>query len=607
MLRHLFIIASFIIFAGLCRAQNISITPANWWTGMHNNTLTLVVENAPPGISNITVSNSTIKVIKHYPAANPVFYFIEIEVPNDARPHTATFNIITNRPDPLKYPFEIKERLNRPANGQLQASDAIYQLIPDRFCNGNEENDNIASYFEKKDRLNPTGIHGGDLKGILSKLDYIKDLGCTALEILPVTESNLMMNSYKRLAPTHYYKVDKHLGDINLYKQLIDSCQSSELKFIQTFNLHQVGNKHPYFQHMIDAEFFNGQTYDFNATLPDYSLLTDPYGPESLKKKNRQVWSKPNFPTLNQDNQLVRQIVIQHVLWWTETTGLKNLKIDHAARNTPAFIRELYSCLSREYDDLTIIIDNESYNNQNLYWEELTIDLPTFLVNYNYPKALSNAFSPFEPAEKGTEALYRHYLQIEPAKLKANINMLDNPVLNRAFTNADSDETQLMMMVGHLICSPGLPSIYYGTEWEIKGMQSKGMSNLAKDFPGGWNNDETNGFSARGMSDEQIHFYQQLTQLLQWRKENPEVFNGDFIHLVPQNDVYAFARKSTDKTILVVINNSTDNIYNLAVADFTDIIAPFSKCTELLSNEIYLQFKDVIVRNKSIAILILEK
>ncbi|WP_430813194.1 alpha-amylase family glycosyl hydrolase [Carboxylicivirga sp. RSCT41] len=607
MIKHLFIQLGLLLFAPLCYGQQLSITPPNWWTQMGTQPLVLVVENAPIGITDVSLANSSIKVIKHYPAANKNFHIIEIDIPPGVNAHTAKIVFKTTFQAPVTYSFRISERPIRSESAQLNAGDAIYQLIPDRFCNGNTGNDNVQTYFEKKDRLNPTGIHGGDIEGIISNLDYITKLGCTALEIMPVTESNLMMNSYKRLASTNLYEIDKRLGTIGLYKEMIDDCQSRDLKFIQTFTLHQIGNKHPYFQQMIDADFFNGLSYDFDSPSTDFSILTDPYSPESLKKVNRQLWNKPNFPTLNQDNKLVRQLLIQQLIWWIETADLKNIKIEQAGSNSPELITELYSSLSKHYDDLSIILDNPSLNNHHAYWSQLSGDIPTFIVNYNYADVLSNAFSPYADAETGTRSLYRQQLMIAPGTSATTINMLDNHLLNRAFSNADSEIRQLIMMTGHLLCTPGLPSIYYGTEWQIKGLKSKGMSNLAKDFPGGWKSDETSGFNGKGMSEPAKEFYLRLTKLLNWRKDNADLLNGSFTHLLPQSDIYAFMRANDEQSILIIINNSNATSYRFNEEDFAGMLTSYSRCKELLSDDVYLSFKDIIVREKSIAILILEK
>ncbi|MCG8580029.1 MAG: alpha-amylase family glycosyl hydrolase [Bacteroidales bacterium] len=607
MLKHLFTLFILLLITSISNAQGISITPSGWWTQMSTNRLILVAENAPIGITDVSVANSNIELLKHYPAANKSFHIIEIQIPPDTKAHTANLIFKTSYKAPVSYSFKINNRTERSTSTKLSTSDVIYQVIPDRFCNGNNGNDNIQSYFEKKDRLNPTGIHGGDIEGIISKLDYIKNMGFTAFEIMPVTESNLMMNSYKRLASTNFYKIDERLGNIELYKQMIDSCKIKDLKFIQTFSLHQIGNKHPYFQQMIDADFFNGISYDFNSPTPDFNILTDPYSPESLKIFNRHLWNKPNFPTLNQDNKLVRQLLIQQLIWWIETAGLKNIKIEQAGRNTPELISELYTSVNKEFNDLTIILDNQSYNNQHIYWSELIKDVPTFIVNYNYTDVLANAFSPYEEAEKGTKAIYDQQLQMTPGSFSTNINTLDNHLHNRAFTNADSDKAQLMMMIGHLLCSPGLPSVYYGTEWQIKGILSKGISNLAKDFPGGWNSDEVSGFNGKGMSETQKEFYVQLSKVLNWRKDNPDIFTGSFRHLIPQKDVYSFIRSNNGQAIFIIINNSNDSSYRFSEEAFPGVLAPYTKCKELLTDDIYLNFEDIIVRDKSIAILILEE
>jgi glycosidase len=358
---------------------------------------------------------------------------------------------------------------------------------------------------------------------------------------------------------------------------------------------------------MIDAEFFNGISYDFNSSSPDFNILTDPYSPESLKRANRQLWNKPNFPTLNQDKKLVRKILVQQLIWWIETTGLKNLKIEQAGRNNPELIKELYRHLSKDYSDLTVIIDNPSYNNQHFYWKNLTMEIPTYIVNYNYTQVLSNAFSPYEETKSSTKSLYNLQLQIEPSQLLSNINQLDNHLLNRAYTNADNDQTQLTMMLVHLMFTSGLPSIYYGTEWQLTGLLSKGISNLAKDFPGGWKNDETSGFSGKGMSEVQKQQYRLITKLLNWRKNNSDLFKGEFMHLILQNDVYAFIRQNNDQAILVIINNSNNSAYRLNEENYIGVFSQYSKFTEMLSDDVYLNFEDIVVREKSIAILTLDK
>ncbi|MBK3516932.1 alpha-amylase family glycosyl hydrolase [Carboxylicivirga marina] len=604
--RTIVLLKLFVFTSVISIANELKITPENWWTHMENNNIVIIVENTPIGLKKISVNDSSLHIIQHYPAANKQFHIIEAEVSKNARPQLVYFTFEFEHLPPIKKPFRIEERKERFSKTNLSAGDVIYQVIPDRFCNGSSENDNIEVYFEKKDRLNPTGIHGGDIDGIISQLDYISQLGCTTLELMPILESNLMMNSYKRLAPTNFYTVDKRLGEINTYKTLINSCQELNLKFIQTFTLHQLGNKHPYFQNMIDTEFFNSIIYDFNSPEPHPNILADPYIPESIKSQIRKHWSHSNFPTLNQENPLVRQLLIQHLIWWTETTGLQYIKIEQAHNNTPLFIDELYKALSKEYNDLTIVADNHASNSSGRE-QTLDKDIPTIRVNYQYPAILQDAFSPYEDKGSGINKLYQYHLNLTSSQMNSNIIMLDNHILNRAYTNADNDNKQLQMMMAHLFTSPGIPSLYYGTELKMNGIKRKGLSNLAQDFTGGWHDDERNGFTGRGMNDSQKQFHRLIKLLLNWRKDHSELLSGEFIHFYPQNEVYAYARIMNDEVLMVIINNSNNESYHLIEDEYSSVIKGFNSCTEIISNATYLKFKDVVVKQKSIALLYMQR
>lgn len=606
-IRCILIIKLWFLANVLCFAKDITISPQNWWTGMNNQEVIVIAENVPSDIQDITISPAHIQLTKHYKATNGHFHILELSIPADVTPHVANITFRPKRGKAATLPFRIEQRKERAVTSSLSPQDVIYQVIPDRFCNGNEKNDNINNYFEKKDRLNPTGIHGGDLEGLISKIDYVSDLGFTAIELMPVLESNLMLNSYKRLAPTNYYKIDERLGHLRFYKDLLDSCKTHQIKCIQTFVLNQVGNQHPFFKEMIDSTFFYSEAFGFDSDFPNLNVLTDLYSPPKTQDKNRRLVEYSNFPTLNQTNPLVRKLIIQHCLWWVETTGLQYIKIEQAARNHPTLIQELYQNLKQDFPDLNIVLDTHSYSDQNIYWEPITQELGTFIYNYNYAKILANAFSPFQEASKGLQSIYAYTTSHSPAQSQSSIIMLDNHTLNRAFTNADSDISQLNMMLAHLLTSPGIPSIYYGTEWMIKGMQGKGLSNLSKDFPGGWQDDASNGFLAEGMTNEQLNFHETFKKLLTWRKAHASLFNGQFYHFYPESNIYVYSRTDDEDAILVVVNNSSNNDYRIKADAYADILSQYRWCVDIITNDSYKSFNDVNVPPKSIAILNLKK
>ncbi|MBR8535975.1 cyclomaltodextrinase C-terminal domain-containing protein [Carboxylicivirga sediminis] len=606
-IRTVLISSLWVVSSLICFGKDIKISPQNWWIGMSSHNVIVIAENIPSEVQDISINPAHITLTKHYPAANSSFHILEIAVPDSVQPHIANITFHTKGKKPYTLPFRIEKRKERAEYVSLQPADAIYQIIPDRFCNGDEKNDNISSYFEKKDRLNPTGIHSGDLKGVLSKLNYIAELGFTAIELMPILESNLMMNSYKRQAPTNFYQIDQRLGDIKLYNNLLEACEQQNLKCIQTFNLNQIGNQHPFFKEMIDSTFFYNEVFGYDTDYPNHDVLTDPYSPPQTQEKNRRLIEYSNFPTLNQHNTLVNKLIIQHCIWWIETTGLQHIKIDQAARNQPVLIEALYQQLKRNFNDLTIVLDNHSYTNQHIYWEPIAGELNTLIYNYNYPKIMADAFSPFQDSEIGIASIYNYSLNQSPAQARHNIIMLDNHTLNRAYTNADSDIEQLLMMTAHLLTSPGIPSIYYGTEWMIKGLQGKGLSNLSKDFPGGWEDDVVNGFTGTGMNAEQQQFHDNLKKLLNWRKANTSILNGHFYHFFPENDLYVYSRGNEQQALVVFINNSSASSYRVETEEYKDILSQYSWGIDIITDESYKDFNDVNIPPKSTIILHLKK
>ncbi|TRX70901.1 alpha-amylase family glycosyl hydrolase [Carboxylicivirga sp. M1479] len=595
------------VLIGNSIAKEISISPSNWWTNMQHNQIILLVENAPLNILDISINDSTIQLNKHYPTTHPNSHFLHITIPPTAEARMVHIVIQSKGQKPIAIPFNILDREEKKPITPLSAKDVIYQILPDRFCNANTKNDDIESYFEKNDRLNPTGVHGGDLEGIASKTSYINNLGFTAIELMPVLESNLMTNSYKRMAPTNHYKIDERLGTLEHYKNLVDSCNVYQLKFIQSFVLHQVGNYHSWYKHMFDEAYFYTKNYNYEWDAPDNDLLIDPYINETSKKNNRVIWEYSNFPTINQSHDFVAQSIIQHCIWWIEATGLQYIKIEQAARNTPLFIKRFYQALQKEYPTLTIVIDNLTYNEQNTYWSPLSEALPTIVCDYYHAHAIADAFTIFEEASIGIKTLYSYHRQAVHKTQLSNIIMLDNHQQNRAFTNADNDIKQITMMLKHLITTPGIPRIYYGTECLMTGLESKGLSNLSKDFPGGWADDEQNAFSGLGMSSEHKMWHKQLKKLLSWRRNNADFFMGDFYHYFINDEVYAFSRSNNDEALLIIINNSNNMDYRVDETLFGEDLNSYRKFNDVSNNDRYSKLNDINIKPKSIAILELKK
>ncbi len=113
--------------------------------------------------------------------------------------------------------------------------------------------------------------------------------------------------------------------------------------------------------------------------------------------------------------------------------------------------------------------------------------------------------------------------------------------------------------------SRGIPMVYYGTEILMTGEEHKGHGYIREDFPGGWEGDATNAFSAEGLSADQVEAQAYVKHLQNWRQQSSAVHNGKLIHFIPENGVYVYFRLDENETLMIVMNNNSEirNMPNL--------------------------------------------
>ena len=182
-------------FSSLTFAQIEKVEPPFWYAGMHNPELQIMFYGKNIAENSVTVSNNI--VIKNIQKTeNRNYLFVTIDTQNiPAQELTFTFK----GTDKIEFTrnYSLKQRRDNSAlRKSYDASDMIYLIMSDRFANGNPNNDSDSSVTEKGDRANPGGRHGGDIKGMIDHLDYLKELGVTALWPTPMCEDNAARYSY---------------------------------------------------------------------------------------------------------------------------------------------------------------------------------------------------------------------------------------------------------------------------------------------------------------------------------------------------------------------------------------------------------------------------
>ena len=185
------------------------VEPPNWWIGMENTELQLLVygENISLAKPSITYDGISINSVSKLESANYLFINLTISKTTEEGVFDLVFN--TNKGKELVYKYELKTKKNRNSFTQtIDASDVMYLITPDRFSNGDTSNDSTDDTIEKANRKKPDGRHGGDIKGIINHLDYIENLGVTTLWLNPFLENDQPAYSYHGYGISDFYKTD---------------------------------------------------------------------------------------------------------------------------------------------------------------------------------------------------------------------------------------------------------------------------------------------------------------------------------------------------------------------------------------------------------------
>jgi len=196
--RYFIICLLLLISIQFVSAQNVKLNrvePPNWWIGMENTELQLLIhgENISTSKPTIQYEGVTIKSVTKLESSNYLFLNITI----DKTTKEGVFDIIFNSDsgEKLIYKYQLQQKKKRNNLSQsVDASDVMYLITPDRFANGNQKNDSTDDTIEKANRKNPDGRHGGDIKGIINHLDYIE-----------FRYYNIMVKSVFRKRPTKIF------------------------------------------------------------------------------------------------------------------------------------------------------------------------------------------------------------------------------------------------------------------------------------------------------------------------------------------------------------------------------------------------------------------
>lgn len=557
-----FLLILTLLFSLNVTAQNIKVTkiePPNWWTGMNHNKIQLMVYGDNLKSASAEFNSDKIKIIKVNEVDNPSYLFLDIEIAEDApaEDYTLTLN---SAGDKSTYTFPVYKRENKQDRYQgFGPKDVIYLITPDRFNNSDTTNDTDPSMIDRFPKSSGIGRHGGDIQGIINKLDYIKDLGATAIWVTPVVENNTRV-SYHGYAATDLYKVDKRFGSNELYNKFVEEAHKRGLKVIYDHVNNHIGISHPWIKNLPMKDWINGSVEQHHTTPHFNVAIKDPNADTAITIFSQTGWFVNEMPDLNQRNPYLAVYLIQNTIWWIEYAGLDGIREDTYPYPDQEYLSRWAAEIFKEYPQFNIV--GEVWIGDPLILSAFQKDSPISEINTHLPSvtdfalrdAVVKAFAPEGSLNEIYEVISRDAGYTNPNYL---VTFLDNHDITRIMYITEENINRFKMAVTLLLTTRGIPQIYYGTEIGLKGGRDHGS--IRADFPGGFSDSDHDAFTEKGRTDKEAEAYNFLKALIKIRKENPELSEGKLIHYPVMDEIYGYFRELGSERTLILLNNNNEN------------------------------------------------
>jgi neopullulanase len=550
------------------------IEPPFWWAGMKDSSLQIIVYGNQIATTNVLINYPGVKLKNTIRLENPDYLVLKLEIAPDVHPGNVPLVFEYQREIVFTIDYELKKRsMGSAARQGFGKEDVVYLLMPDRFSNGDPANDTVEGMLEAANPSDPNGRHGGDIKGIADKLDYISGLGATALWINPLLENNMPSYSYHGYAITDFYRIDPRFGNNDQYRSLVDDCHRKGLKVIMDMVFNHCGSNHWWFKDL-PMESWIHHFPEFTRSNYRSETAMDPYASDFDRERMLTGWFDRTMPDLNQHNEILAEYLIQNSIWWVEFAGLNGIRMDTYPYSYKDFMANWMQRLLKEYPNFRVVGETwQQKESQTAYWESGS----TVSGNYNsclpsvtdFPMyfALKDAFIEKEGWTTGLNRLYyvlsQDFLYPDPF---SNVTFADNHDLTRFYSDIGEDLNKFKMAMAFLLTTRGIPVIYYGTELLMTGKETDGHGFIRQDFPlGEWKTSVVSRESLvdssqqSAVSSQQSEALQFMKTLLNWRKGSEVIHHGKLKQFVPDDGIYVYFRYDDQGAVMVMINKNKES------------------------------------------------
>jgi glycosidase len=404
----------------------------------------------------------------------------------------------------------------------LQES-VVYQIFVDRFCNGDKSND-TENTSEWGTDVSQTSMFGGDIQGIIDKLDYLDDLGVNLLYLTPIFKSS----SNHKYNTADYYEIDSQFGDIEKVKDLVIKCHERNIKIVFDAVFNHSG-----------ADFFAFKDILINQEKSKYRdwYLIDEF-PVSLDKINYYTFANdvPTMPKFNTDNKEVRDYLLDVAKYWIDEIGIDGWRLDVCDEVDHSFWREFKKVVKKCKKEAIII--GEIMHEASSFLKGDQLD---GIMNYPFKGAMVDFFGNRTMDVK----MFNEVLSINRNIYMDSItrqmwNLIGSHDTQRLLTECDEKLERMKLAIAFQFTYIGVPYIYYGDEVGINGGEEPQSRKCMI-------------WEAEKQNKELLMLYKKLVVI---RKNNPILIYGTYKTLYCENNMLIFEREYKNEKILVAINNN---------------------------------------------------
>ncbi len=561
----------------LATPQVTKVEPPSWWPGHSIRTVRLLVRGQHLAGAVVSAAGAGLSAGPVKVNEGGTYLFVDVAIDPQATPGARQL-AVTTAAGRTTIPFELLAPL--PREGRFQGfspDDAIYLLMPDRFANGDPANDDPVPSRGLLDRAKARYYHGGDLRGVIQKLPYLKDLGISAIWLNPWYENVNRLNEretydgkgitdYHGYGATDFYGVEEHFGDLATLRELVDAAHAQGIKVIQDQVANHSGPYHPWVKDAPTPSWYYGTEQKHLANTWQTWTLQDPHATAEVQKATLEGWFIDILPDLNQDDPEVARYEIQNTLWWVGVSGLDGIRQDTLPYVHRRFWKEWMAAIKKEYPDLKVVgelFDADPalvsfFQGGTARFDGIDSGVDTVFDFPTYFK-VRDAFAKNGSLRDVAQMLARDHLYPDPAQLVTFLGLHD---VARFMNEPGATTAGLRNAFTFLLTSRGTPLVYYGDEIALPG---GGDPDNRRDFPGGWKDDARSAFEASGRTPDEASVHAHVRALLQLRQQTKALRRGRTVNLLAGEKQWIYARVLDGAAVLVAINTA-DQAATLEVA-----------------------------------------